>query len=317
MGRPPKKGLVYFPKDVGFYDDFKIMDLLALHGPTGVTIYEVILTEVYKNGYYLAEPIDRVATKVVRIIGSKWVQKRLVSQVILDCGELGLFETTLLQHGVITSVGIQRRYASVTSRSKANKDRYWLIDKNDEPLFPIPFIPVPSAKTGVSAAKTPVNEGDIPQNKSKQNKSKLNKRREEREEKDLLEESYQDVVFRLLLVDGDTYPITTKDMENYQKLYPSTEVEQEFRKMVGWIFCNPQKRKTLEGIEKFIHGWLGRAQIPTGQKMEKKNRPNRFHNFEQREEDYDAMILEQVRRNLIRKSEGNDAAGGTDESDGG
>lgn len=108
MGRPIKTGLSYFPKDVDFYNDYKIMDLLEKYGPVGVTIYEVLLTEIYKNGYYLAEPIDRISTKIVRIIGAKWVQKRLVSQVILDCGELGLFETTLLQHGVITSVGIQR-----------------------------------------------------------------------------------------------------------------------------------------------------------------------------------------------------------------
>ena len=58
MPRPPKQGLDYFPKDVGFYNDFKIMDLLEKYGPLGVTIYEVVLTEVYRNGYYLAEPIE-------------------------------------------------------------------------------------------------------------------------------------------------------------------------------------------------------------------------------------------------------------------
>ena len=47
MGRHPRQGLDYFPKDVGFYDDFKIMDLMAMHGPVGVTVYEVILSEGY------------------------------------------------------------------------------------------------------------------------------------------------------------------------------------------------------------------------------------------------------------------------------
>lgn len=83
MGRPIKQGLSYFPKDVDFYNDYKIMDLLELRGPIGVTVYDALLTEIYKNGYYLAEPIDRISTMIVRIIGAKWVTKRLVSQVIL------------------------------------------------------------------------------------------------------------------------------------------------------------------------------------------------------------------------------------------
>ena len=104
MARPVKKGLSYFPKDVDFYNDYKIMDLLEKYGPIGVTVYDVILTEIYRHGYYLEEPIDRVAANVARIIGSKWVQKRFVSQVILDCGDIGLFERNLLEHGVMTSV---------------------------------------------------------------------------------------------------------------------------------------------------------------------------------------------------------------------
>ena len=32
MARPPKTGLDYFPKDVDFYNDYKIMDLLEKYG---------------------------------------------------------------------------------------------------------------------------------------------------------------------------------------------------------------------------------------------------------------------------------------------
>ena len=72
MARPVKKGLSYFPKDVDFYNDYKIMDLLEKYGPIGVTVYDVILTEIYRHGYYLEEPIGREAGSVARIIGSKW-----------------------------------------------------------------------------------------------------------------------------------------------------------------------------------------------------------------------------------------------------
>ena len=55
MARPPKQGLDYFPKDMDFYHDYKIMDLLEKYGPVGTIIYDVILTEIYRKGYYLAE----------------------------------------------------------------------------------------------------------------------------------------------------------------------------------------------------------------------------------------------------------------------
>ncbi len=65
MARPPKLGLDYFPKDVDFYNDYKIMDLLEKYGPVGTIIYDVILTEIYRNGYYL------VVTSVVIVSRQK------------------------------------------------------------------------------------------------------------------------------------------------------------------------------------------------------------------------------------------------------
>ena len=51
MPRPKKTGLDYFPFDVDYWDDFKIMDLLNEYGPLGTTIYEIVLSRVYKKGY--------------------------------------------------------------------------------------------------------------------------------------------------------------------------------------------------------------------------------------------------------------------------
>lgn len=300
MGRLPKKGLNYFPKDVGFYNDFKIMDLLALHGPVGVTIYEVILTEVYQNGYYLAEPIDRVATKVVRIIGNKWVQKRLVSQVILDCGELGLFETTLLQHGVITSVGIQRRFATVTLRNKVNKEKYWLIDENGQPLLNAPLTHISVTETDISVTETQANVAEMPQKESKLNKIKLNKKICVEIEKDRL----KNAVYQLPLVTGDFYSVGQEEVEKYRELYPAVDVDQEFRKMVGWLDTHPKNRKTPREIGKFINGWLCRSQDSARpSNTEKKEVPNQFHNFEQRDTDYDSMVLDRLNERLKGEKE--------------
>ena len=75
MGRPAKTGLDYFPKDVDFYDDFKIMDLLNEYGPSGICVYEVILCMVYQNGYFIEVAQDKLALAVVRCIGGKWIKK--------------------------------------------------------------------------------------------------------------------------------------------------------------------------------------------------------------------------------------------------
>ena len=46
MGRKAKTGLSYFSKDVDYYDDFKIMDLMNEYGPLGQTIYELSLIHI-------------------------------------------------------------------------------------------------------------------------------------------------------------------------------------------------------------------------------------------------------------------------------
>lgn len=287
MARPSKQGLSYFPKDVDFYNDYKIMDLLEKYGPIGVTVYDVILTEIYRNGYYLEKPIDRVAANVARIIGSKWVQKRLVSQVILDCGEIGLLETTLLQHGVMTSVGIQRRYSTVTARNKVNKDKYWLIDESGQPLLNAPQINETVAETDISDAETPVIEPEIPQKESKENKTKQKKKicQEPQSSPD------RPPVFRLMLLDGSDYKVYQEEIDRYRELYPAIDVEREYRKMIGWIESHPKNRKTPRGIQKFINGWLNRAQDSA--RPEPKAQANRFHNFEERQTDYDAMMMQE------------------------
>lgn len=286
MARPVKKGLSYFPKDVDFYNDYKIMDLLEKYGPIGVTVYDVILTEIYRHGYYLEEPIDRVAANVARIIGSKWVQKRLVSQVILDCGDIGLFERNLLQHGVMTSVGIQRRYSTVTSRNKASKEKYWLINEDGQPLLNAPKNQISAEETGVFDAETMVTDAEISQKERKENKTKQNKKIG----RELQSSPTQPPVFRLLMLNGETYPVYQEEIEKYQNLYPAIDVQQEYRKMIGWIDSHPKNRKTPNGIQKFINGWLSRAQN-SARPMEEK-RPNKFHNFDERQTDYDAMMMQ-------------------------
>ena len=179
MARPRKKGLAYFYKDVHDWDDFKIIDLVGEYGPLGFTVYDVVLCEVYKNGYYLEIPLEKLASYVIRAIGNRWIrEKSFVLQVVQYCADIGLFDEALLSQSVITSAEIQKHYSEVTGRSKADKSKYWLLgesEKNDSPAAVINASEnrVFAAKTPVSDAKTRVNDADMHQ--SKANKSKVNK----------------------------------------------------------------------------------------------------------------------------------------------
>ena len=172
MGRQPKKGLDYFPRDVDYYDDFKIMDLMNEYGPLGQTIYDVIICMIYHEGYYLEIPsMEHLAIKIIKTIGNRWIKKKdFVLQVIHYCADIGLFDKDLLNQNVITSAGVQRRYDEVTVRNKVDRSKYWLIDENGQPLLNAPQNSISVTETIISAT-----EKDISATEKRQKESKVNK----------------------------------------------------------------------------------------------------------------------------------------------
>lgn len=170
MARPPKKGLEFYKKDIGFYEDLKIYDLLESYGPLGVTVYDILLTMVYRDGYYLEAPIENVARNVLRIIGNRWAKKEGIMRVIQFCAESDLFDRDLLEQNVITSAGIQRRYSEITSRNRVDKSRYWLLD--DYQPAEVRDDEVSDEETPVSEAKTYVYSSQNQQRIREKNKSK-------------------------------------------------------------------------------------------------------------------------------------------------
>lgn len=175
-GRPSKKGLDWFKKDVGYYEDFKIMDLINEYGPIGAVIFDCVLCMIYREGYYLEIPLEKLSLAVIKTIGNKWLKKKdFVLQVIHYCAEIGLLDKNLLVRNVLTSAGIQRRYAEVTSRNKVNKSLYWLIDENGQPLKTIPSIGFSATENGITVTENAFSDAESPQEK---NKSKNKNKRE-------------------------------------------------------------------------------------------------------------------------------------------
>lgn len=73
-------------------------------------------------------------------------------------------------------------------------------------------------------------------------------------------------IIELVLNDKSFYPITQRDADEWQELYPSVDVEQQLRSMKGWLNSNPAKRKTRRGIRRFINSWLSNEQDKGGKR---------------------------------------------------
>ena len=195
MARAVGKGLRYFPKDVDYYMDDRIMDLLDAYGPLGQTVYDVMLTMVYREGYYLEMAPDRLARQIIRWIGSQWVESReKVVEVLGFIAEVGLIDEPLYRQGVITSAAIQRRYDEVAARRKTDRSKYWLLEAEpaaetetiaaESPGCAAECVPnaaecAPNAPSAVpSAAETPLFAAESAQSKEKETRGNKTKAKE-------------------------------------------------------------------------------------------------------------------------------------------
>ena len=71
----------------------------------------------------------------------------------------------------------------------------------------------------------------------------------------------------IVLNDGSEWKPTVSQLEEYQRLYPNVNIQQEFRNMRGWCIGNPTKRKTRKGASRFVSGWLSRVQDKGGHRV--------------------------------------------------
>lgn len=67
-------------------------------------------------------------------------------------------------------------------------------------------------------------------------------------------------VAALPLVDGNVHTVSQAAIDGWREAYPAIDVAQQIRSMRAWLEANPRNRKTAAGIERFIVGWLAKAQ---------------------------------------------------------
>ena len=110
-----KKGLEYFPLDVDMFQDIRIRKLIKRQGGKAVSVYVLLLCIIYKDGYYM-----RWDEELPFIISEQTgFDEAYIREAINCCMALGLFDTALYQsHRVLTSKGIQERYAMIRRSMK-------------------------------------------------------------------------------------------------------------------------------------------------------------------------------------------------------
>lgn len=112
---------------------------------------------------------------------------------------------------------------------------------------------------------------------------------EPKKEKRATDEKEQ-AIFEIPTNTGEGYPFFQADIDLYKSLYPSVDIAQEMRKMMGWSDANPTKRKTKAGMKRFVNAWLSREQDKYKPASAPAAKPTgtKFNNFEQRNDDIDA-----------------------------
>ena len=244
--------------------DKKVRLLRAEFGASSVVFVLYVFCRAFEgDGYFLKWDKDECLIAADELGESP----TYISEVMQGCLARSLFDRGVYQmFGTLTSAGIQRRYLRGCEKRDEIEiaSEYWLLnvdEKNDVPpgiRAKLTFFSVSGGKNPVNSPGNPFNSPGNPQSKVKESKVKESK---------IYNMSApakagdgQEHLIRLPLKDGSEFAVLPSDAEQWKELYPSVDIEQELKLMVGWLQGNPQKRKTKAGIKRFIHAWLGRAQ---------------------------------------------------------
>lgn len=114
MGRPRKTGLDYFPFDIDFFDDEKIIAISGEFGIKGEITVIRLLCAIYRNGYYIKWD-DLLKFKLAK--SCPGLSAELVESIVYRLVRWGFFDKSLFDSvKVLTSRGIQRRYFEAAKR---------------------------------------------------------------------------------------------------------------------------------------------------------------------------------------------------------
>ena len=118
MARPLKSGIDYFPLDCNFMKDIKVRKILRACGPSAIAVIVNLLCTIYQgDGYYMLWDED-TGFLIADDVG---VKESFVHEVVKTAVQAEFFNAAMFDtRGILTSVGIQRRYKEATARRNDN-----------------------------------------------------------------------------------------------------------------------------------------------------------------------------------------------------
>ncbi len=282
MGRGEKIGLDYFPLDCYLNEKFQLLE--AEYGLRGFAVVIKLFQRIYGvEGYYCKwdKDISLLFAKQVGLTGqgTKGQQvpvafpgggsagvcgDNLIDEIVQCAIRRGIFSEEMYKnYGILTSEGIQKQYLESTKRRKTKKI------KKEYLLVKVTQKQKNAYKNGINVNINSDNVDGKAIKESKVNQTKLNQTN--------------------IIVDSKSTGIPSLDeIRNYvtnNNLSVDYEKFYEYYNQHGWI---TEDRPILNWYL-LLHSWITREKKFKGQKTGSKNK---FHNFEQREYDYDALEKE-------------------------
>ncbi len=125
-----------------FDNDEKIDKLLDAQGWIGFSIYFFICQKGYATDGYFYKWSAASSTTIARKMGAG-VRSGTVKATVEVCVHCGLFDNRLFEAGILTSRGMQRRFAHAIAsrRVRRAKADYWLLDADETAKFRIELTP--------------------------------------------------------------------------------------------------------------------------------------------------------------------------------
>jgi hypothetical protein len=125
MARPPKSGLEYFPLDVDFFEDEKVIAISREFGVKGEAVALRLLCAVYRQGYFAVWG-DGLKQKLLRSVPG--LTPGLLEQIVSRLVKWDFFDKDLFHSAkVLTSRGVQRRFFAATKRRQTGENPAFLL----------------------------------------------------------------------------------------------------------------------------------------------------------------------------------------------
>lgn len=177
MARPKKKGFDYFPLDVNFMHDERMIPIRVHGGVEHFAVAVGLLCGVYRNGYYM----EWSELSVMKVAADVMVGVDVVEQTIDMMVKYGFFDRRLAnEERVLTSVEIQERYMMM-KRGPFDFDAmpYRLVGDGKRRVSAAEIVQN-DAKTEQNSAETPSDGDKIDQKPIKESKEKVKKNKQKK-----------------------------------------------------------------------------------------------------------------------------------------